>query len=367
MKRKLLVLLSILSLSTLTACGVSQADYEAVFEENEQLKSENQELNEQLQNIKIESNNISEHISSYSNTSISFNYNSKTLAVTELENGAAIYDINTDPISSNLDKTIMIMEAPFDLDMDAFATLGLLSVDTVFDSLFSVVDSELSAFINAEDNFHEYKYIDDSNTLCRGKIFSLGTNNIYLAYCKISRSASSEVYNSLNECFDSIMYLGDNPWHGVDYEKIEKAEQQAKKAASEAEWIEDGEIYDSISGIIDSFDIIYTPSDNGYNIGLYLDSDSIENNSTKFVSLCEEIYTKSLPKNCSVMFSLNIDDDWISSLSITNDGKCMGPITTNEDYEQAISNAYYQNSFFCSIDIEKHFENELNSIIEKYQ
>lgn len=370
MKRKFLILLSALSLLTLPACGASKPDTESIPTQAESLPEEKEPfINETKQldsNEKTDTENNSGELSEYSNDYISFSYNSDTLLVAELEDMTVIGDITGDP--SSYKNKIMILNAKFPSPIDAASLKksGLISVDVFFDKLFAVNDSVSSSFINVNDGYGEYQCLNNSGEFCRGKFFSVENDKGCYVLSLISCDPSSELYSSLDECFSSIEYLGENAWTYTDFDKMEELNEQSEKAASDSEIIKNGDIYNSIYEITNSFELTYFPYNNTYSVVLYADDGSVETISSEFISLSEKIYSESLLSDYSIVFTLGTNGQTIATFTVIANNSSE-PVVYDKEYENAIITEYNNNELFSKIDITKQFENELDNISNKYQ
>lgn len=369
MKRRFLILLSVLTVSILPACAKAQssptpAPMEDTLPPQEEAAS--MAINEPLESDAESSPEDSiEEPAKYSNDYISFTYNPHILHVTESDNMVIIGDTASNP--STTENAIIILNTVFSspMDVSSLKASGFATVDSLFDSQFGIDDSTLSSAINLDDGYWEYHYESINGIACHGKIFSLEDDESCFMLSLISCSPSSALYSSLEECLNSIEYLGENPWIPEVSDRLQELSSQAEEASSASEILESGDIYDSIYELTDSFRLTYFPN-SAYSVDLYLDADAAEAVSKEFISLCEKIYSESIPSGCSVTFLLFVNEKSIASLTITSGGSTM-PLVFNDEYEAQIITEYNNSEFFSELDIDKQYDNALQDIFEKYQ
>lgn len=249
-----------------------------------------------------------------------------------------------------------------------FYTYPLDLTQSLFDGVFQVTDSKASVTANS-DGTYEY-FLNQSDSICKGKVFNATDDSISFCVYKVSQNESEELITAFNNCYDSIVFSKtlETSTTNID-EYWDEIVAESEKAVVNSSKITEGDLYDSISSIYPNISI----NDMGdtISIAINLTHSSYDEDSAAFFYIIQSICNSCQLEDTysGAVFSLFVDNSLVATLTLTDyfsptSFKSATPTVFDDAYRNSIE--HYYNDLFSSADISNKFDDELNALRDKY-
>lgn len=361
MKKKLMILLSILSLITLTSCGDSDSNSESTSVSSQPVPTSS----EQPATI-------------YNDGIVKFEYSNSLLQANRYDDDTSEYDYilviaqpDADFYNAVLNgNCIYICTPEYDADMIDFCKkYPVETTKALYDGIFQYENGSEASVVQLSDGLYEYT-LSASDYTYKGKILSVNNNQLTVLVYRVSTGLSSDLINAFENCYSNIVLISAPENTSSDAkEHLAELDKEAEEKASASQKITEGPLYESITNIYSDVTIIDMVD--SISISINLTHNTYEEDSINFFDILTSICNNCELENnySSVIFSMFVDDSYTAMLTLVNytsptSFSSVPPLIQNEEYEEIMQQLY--SIIFLQNDVENNFDKNLDSIKEQY-